>query len=62
MSYEQVGSDTSTHEYVELDLLKAKRGVNVLEVQITDLVSGESSKREVSFQYGRQSEEDGKEN
>ena len=62
MSYEQVGSDTSTREYVELDLLKAKRGVNVLEVQITDLVSGESSKREVSFQYGRQSEEDGKEN
>ncbi len=58
VSYEQVGTDTRTREYVELDLQKVKRGVNVLEIQITDLVSGEQTSRAVSFQYGKQSEED----
>lgn len=57
VSYEQVGGESTTHEYVELDLKKAKRGVNVLEVQITDLVSGETVVQEVSFQYGEKREE-----
>ncbi len=52
VSYEQVGSDPTEREYFELDLSKAKAGLQVLEVRVEDLVSGQSSSREVRFRYG----------
>ena len=53
VTYEQTGTSPSEHEYVEIDLSKAKRGVNALEVTILDLVSEESVEREVRFRYGQ---------
>ena len=53
ITYEQTGRELSEHEYVEIDLSKAKPGVNALEVTITDLVSGERVNREVRFRYGQ---------
>lgn len=55
VTYEQVGLESGENEYVELDLSKTKPGINVLEVTITDLVSGETATREVGFHYGRRS-------
>ena len=37
---------------MEIDLSKAKPGINILEVEIKDLVTGESATREIRFQYG----------
>ena len=53
VTYEQTGTSASEHEYVEIDLAKAKPGVNALEVTITDLVGGEKQTREIRFRYGR---------
>lgn len=53
ITYEQSGREQSEHEYVEIDLSKAKKGVNELEVTITDLVSGEQVNQEVRFRYGK---------
>ena len=55
VTYEQIGSESSENEYVELDLSKTKPGINILEVKITDLVSGEAATREVGFHYGSRS-------
>ncbi len=55
VTYEQIGSESSENEYIELDLSKTKPGINVLEVTVTDLVSGETATREVGFHYGRRS-------
>ena len=52
VTYDQVGSNEEGHEYVELDLRKAKPGVNVLEITIQDEVGGGESTREVVFFYG----------
>ena len=52
MTYEQVGTDEEEREYVELDLKKAKPGVNVVEITVQDKVSGEKATREVVFFYG----------
>jgi GWxTD domain-containing protein len=52
VAYEQVGSDTTEGEYIELDLRKAKAGVNVLQVQVTDVETGQEASREVVFLYG----------
>jgi len=52
VTYEQVGRESFEHEYVEVDLRKAKPGINALEIVITDLISGEKVNREVSFRYG----------
>ena len=52
VTYEQVGTKRSEYEYVELDLRQAKAGVNVLEITVEDLVSGEARVREVVFYYG----------
>lgn len=50
---EHTGSNTEVEaEYVEIDLDKAKPGVNALEIRITDLVTGEEASREVKFRYG----------
>jgi hypothetical protein len=53
VTYEQAGTSASEHEYVEIDLAKAKPGVNVLEVAIEDLVGGEKQAREIRFRYGK---------
>ena len=52
VTYEQVGTDEEEREYVELDLKKAKPGVNVVEITVQDKVSGEKATREVVFFYG----------
>ncbi|MXZ08148.1 MAG: GWxTD domain-containing protein [Gemmatimonadetes bacterium] len=52
VTYEQIGTEQSEYEYVELDLRQAKAGVNVLEITVEDLVSGEVRVREVVFYYG----------
>lgn len=52
VTYEQVGTDEAEREYVELDLKKAKPGVNVVEITVQDKVSGEKATREVVFFYG----------
>jgi hypothetical protein len=52
VTYDQVDSDEEEHEYVELDLRKAKPGVNVLEITIQDDVVGTKATREVVFFYG----------
>ena len=52
ITHEQVGSDPTEQGYVEIDLSKVKRGINVLEIKIEDLVSGENTTREIRFQYG----------
>jgi len=52
VTYEQVGTDEEEREYVELDLKKAKPGVNVVEITVQDKVSGEQATREVVFFYG----------
>jgi len=50
---EHTGSNTELEaEYVEIDLEKAKPGVNALEIKITDLVTGMEVSREVKFRYG----------
>ncbi|MCH2665941.1 GWxTD domain-containing protein, partial [bacterium] len=47
---EHTGSDTDVEaEYVEIDLEKAKPGVNALEIRITDLVTSQEVSREVKF-------------
>ncbi len=52
VSYEHEGTDPNEQGYLEIDLGKVKHGVNVLEVNIKDLVSGKSEDREIRFQYG----------
>ena len=52
VSYEQVGSNPTETEYFELDLSKAKAGLQVLEVRVEDTVSGQSATREVRFRHG----------
>ncbi len=52
VSYEQVGADEATREYVELDLKKAKPGVNVVEITVQDEVGSGKATREVVFFYG----------
>ncbi len=52
VTYEQVGSRAEEREYVELDLRKAKPGVNVVEITVQDKVSGGEATREVVFFYG----------
>ena len=52
ISYEHEGTDPNEQGYLEFDLDKVKHGVNVLEVEIKDLVSGKSEEREIRFQYG----------
>ena len=52
ITYEQTGREPSEHEYVEIDLSKAKPGVNALEITIVDLVTNTSVDREVRFRYG----------
>ncbi len=57
VEYDQIGSTTTEKEYVELDLRKAKPGVNVLEVTVTDQVSSQKDTREVVFMYGAEAVE-----
>lgn len=52
ISYEHEGTEPNEQSYLEIDLDKVKHGVNVLEVEIKDLVSGKSEEREIRFQYG----------
>ncbi len=52
VSYEHEGTNPNEQGYLEIDLGKVKHGVNVLEVEIKDLVSGKSEEREIRFQYG----------
>ena len=52
ISYEHEGTEPNEQGYLEFDLDKVKHGVNVLEVEIKDLVSGKSEDREIRFQYG----------
>ena len=52
ISYEHEGTEPNEQGYLEFDLDKVKHGVNVLEVEIKDLVSGKSEEREIRFQYG----------
>ena len=54
VSYEQVGTEEAEREYVELDLKKAKPGVNVVEITVRDRVSTTKATREVVFFYGGQ--------
>lgn len=50
---EHTGANTDVEaEYVEIDLDKAKPGVNALEIKITDQVTGTEVSREVKFRYG----------
>jgi hypothetical protein len=53
VTYEQTGRESREREYFELDLSKAKPGINTLEVTIEDLVSGQTDTREIRFRYGR---------
>ena len=53
VTYEQTGREASEREYFELDLSKAKPGINTLEVTIEDLVSGQIAEREIRFRYGK---------
>ena len=50
--YEQVGTAETAREYVELDLKKAKPGVNIVEITVQDQVSATKATREVVFVYG----------
>ncbi len=52
ITHEQTGFEPAEQGYVEIDLSKAKPGINILEVEIKDLVTGESATREIRFQYG----------
>ncbi len=52
VSYEHAGTATTEQQYFEIDLAKAKPGVQVLEVRIKDRVSGKSDTREIQFRYG----------
>lgn len=49
VSYEQVGRGEAAREYVEIDLKKAKPGVNILEITVQDKVGGGEATREVVF-------------
>ncbi len=50
---EHTGSNIEVEaEYVEIDLEKAKPGVNALEIRIMDQVTGQEVSREVKFRYG----------
>ncbi len=49
---EQIGRDPDEREYVEIDLSKAKAGVNALEITVIDQISGKSVEREVRFRFG----------
>jgi GWxTD domain-containing protein len=50
---EHTGSNTEMEaEYVEIDLEKARPGVNSLEIKITDQVTGQEVSRLVKFRYG----------
>lgn len=51
VEFEQTGSESMRREYVQLDLGKAKGGVNELEVTVTDLVSGMEASQESVFYY-----------
>ena len=57
VAYDQVGTNPVQKEYVELDLKKAKPGVNILQVTITDEVNKQKDTREVMFVYGATPEE-----
>ncbi len=52
VSYEHAGTATTEQQYFEIDLDKAKPGVQVLEVKIKDRVSGDTGTREIQFRYG----------
>lgn len=51
VEFEQTGSESMRREYVELDLGRAKGGVNELEVTVTDLVSGAEASQESVLYY-----------
>ncbi len=52
VSYEHAGTETTEQQYFEIDLDRARPGVQVLEVKIKDRVSGKSDTREIQFRYG----------
>ena len=52
IGYEHAGLEPNEQGYVEIDLTEVKRGVNILEVKIEDLVVGKRETREIRFQYG----------
>ena len=52
VSYDHAGTATTEQQYFEIDLARAKPGVQVLEVEIKDRVSGKSDTREIQFRYG----------
>ena len=52
VAYDHAGTATTEQQYFEIDLDKAKPGVQVLEVKIRDRVSGKSDTREIQFRYG----------
>jgi hypothetical protein len=52
VTHTQTGTEPTQQEYFELDLTKVKRGVNTLEVTITDEVSGQSATHEIRFRLG----------
>jgi len=55
ISYEQDGTELDEREYVEIDLSRAKPGLNALTVMIHDLESGKKVVREVRFMFGDRS-------
>lgn len=52
VTYKHAGTEATEQEYFEIDLGKAKPGVQVLEVTIKDRVSGDTETREIQFRYG----------
>ncbi len=52
VSYEHAGTEITEQQYFEIDLDRARPGVQVLEVKIKDRVSGKSDTREIQFRYG----------
>lgn len=52
VSYDHAGTAATEQQYFEIDLDRARPGVQVLEVKIRDRVSGKSDTREIQFRYG----------
>ena len=54
--FEQIGTESSVSDYVQLDLGRAERGRYVLRMNVTDLVSGQKASRESVFKIGSRPE------
>jgi hypothetical protein len=54
--FEQIGTESTVSDYVQLDLGRVEKGRYVLQMNVTDLVSGETASREGVFKIGRRPE------